>query len=1384
MNQSKNKGVDYKKLMGNALLKIESLESQLKTLENKQKEPIAIIGMSCRFPGGANSPEAFWEILSQGVDTISEVPQDRWNLNEYYDPNPDVPGKIITPYGGFVSQQQVDSFDANFFSISAREVISLDPQQRVLLEVSWEAIERANIHPDNLLDTQTGVFIGICTSDYLFCVDSMDKLSAYWGTGNALSAAAGRLSYLLGLTGPSIIVDTACSSSLVSVHLACQSIRNGECDLALAGGVNFLVSPQKSIAFSKAKMLSPDGRCKTFDAAANGYVRGEGCGIILLKRLSDAVANGDNILAVIRGSAINQDGASGGLTVPNGPSQQKVIRQALENGGVDAASVSYIEAHGTGTSLGDPIEVGAIGAVFGKTHSKEQPVTLGTVKTNIGHLEGGAGIAGLMKVVLQLQNEEIAPSLHFKEPNPYINWSELPVEVSTKLTPWETNGKSRIAGVSSFGFTGTNAHIVLAEAPTEVTSQKSEASPLPPFERGDYLERSAHILTLSAKTEKALVELVSSYQNHITTHPELKIGDIFYTANTSRAEFNHRLALIASNEKELLEKLGKYKAEGTLHATSVSGTFSRELPNNATTPKIAFLFTGQGSQYVNMAKQLYQEAPVFRAALDECDQILGSLNGKSIKEIIYSEDTETSTLNQTANTQPAIFAIEYALFQLWQSWGIKPDVVMGHSVGEYVAATVAGVFSLEDGLRLIAARGRLMQQLPEGGEMVSLIASESKVESAIAPYAEKVAIAAINGPESTVISGEAEPVRAIVGSLESEGIKTKQLQVSHAFHSPLMEPMLEEWETVANQISYNQPRIPVISNVTGTTADRNIATAKYWVAHVRQPVRFAQGMNTLHELGYEVFIEIGPKPVLLGMGRECLVGTKGQKLWLPSLRSGKPDWVQILESLGQLYIQGVKIDWLGFDRDYPRQKVVLPTYPWQRRRYWITDLQKYQKPVVSEPEKVQKQVQSNGKDNSGKVKIRLSNLHEVSTPKAYLPSEKPKRKLVEIAVNSTETEFKITPQENLQPVTYMKSETNTSNIPVVTNTNNVDINQIKETLKQKLADALYVDPSEIVEDQKFVDLGLDSIVGVEWITIINRHYGLDIKATKLYDYPTLLELTNYLAEILSKQGQAPVVVTKAEPKIETFVPKPQLTTTSPQVNTLEIKEVLKQKLADALYVDPSEIVEDQKFVDLGLDSIVGVEWVSAINKHYGLDIKATKLYDYPTLLELTNYIAETLPTKQEQVPVEIPQVKTETKESVIDSEEKLKEELRSILNRVAKKELSAQEANQMIQELKQQFKNKGKHEVVSEQLKPQPKNDGKKEKVLELIIKYTREVAPELEQVPLGPTHSLKNLGIDSASRAEIIMMIMEELSLNIPRIELAGANNIGELAEIFAAKL
>ncbi|NET45427.1 type I polyketide synthase [Okeania sp. SIO2B3] len=923
MNQKQTPGKEQNLPLERAIKALKDARSKLERYENQSKEPIAIIGMGCRIPGGASTPEVFWELLQNGVDAITEVSPDRWPISKYYDSDPTAPGKIYTRYGGFV--ERLDEFDANFFGISPKETIHLDPQQRLLLEVSWEALEYSGINPQKLKGTSTGVFVGIGGNDYTQRILSQgfEKIDAYVGTGNSHSTASGRISYLLGLKGPSLAVDTACSSSLVSTHLACSSLRNQECDLALSGGVNALTSPEFTISFSKARMLSFDGRCKTFDASADGFVRGEGCGMVVLKRLSDAVAHGDNILAVIRGTAINQDGDTSGLTVPAGPSQQAVIRQALENGGVDPASISYIEAHGTGTSLGDPIEVGAIGTVFGKTHSQEQPIIIGSAKSNIGHLEGAAGIVGLMKVVLQLQHQKIAPSLHFNQPNPYINWDQLPVKVATKLTSWDTNGKSHMAGVSSFGMSGTNAHIVLEEAPEEVRSKKSEVR------SEEDLERSLHILTMSAKTEKALEDLVSSYQKSLENAPELGLADICYTANTGRGDFNHRLGIIASKAKELTEKLQEWKTN-----KEVVGVFSGQADSKIPSQKIALMFTGQGSQYVNMGRKLYEMAPTFRKALEECDKILQPyLEVPLLEEIYPKEEQNSSVLDQTAYTQPALFAIEYALAKLWYSWGIKPSVVMGHSVGEYVAACIAGVFSLEDGLKLIAMRGKLMQKLPSGGEMVAVMASESVVKEAIGEYTSRVSIAAINGPESLVISGESAAIASICNKLESVGVKTKGLQVSHAFHSPLMEPMLTEFEKVAKEITYNQAKIPLISNVTGEKAGGEITSAEYWVTHVRKPVRFAQSMKTLESEGYETYLEIGPKPILLGMGKQCV--TQEQGLWLPSLRPGVDEWEQMLSSLGKLYVKGAKIDWSGFESDYNRQKVALPTYPFQRERYWI-----------------------------------------------------------------------------------------------------------------------------------------------------------------------------------------------------------------------------------------------------------------------------------------------------------------------------------------------------------------------------------------------------------------------------------------------------------------
>jgi|688.fasta_scaffold17423_2 acyl transferase domain-containing protein/acyl-CoA synthetase (AMP-forming)/AMP-acid ligase II/SAM-dependent methyltransferase/acyl carrier protein len=878
-------------------------------------EAIAIIGLGCRFPKAKN-PQAFWSLLRSGVDAITKVPGSRWESEN--------------TWGGFL--EQVDQFDPQFFSISPREAISMDPQQRLLLEVSWEALENAGLAAAGLVGSRGGVFIGISSGDYARLNGNLVNTEAYYGTGNALSITANRLSYFLDWHGPSWAVDTACSSSLVAVHQACQSLSQGECHLALAGGVNLMLSPQLTLTFADAKMMAADGRCKTFDALADGYVRSEGCGVVVLKRLSDALADGDNIQAIIRGSAVNQDGLTNGLTAPNGNSQQDVIHLALAKAGVKPNQISYVETHGTGTALGDPIEVNSLKSVLMEDRELNQPCWIGSVKTNIGHLEAAAGIAGLIKVVLSLKHGEIPPHLHLQQLNPYIQLEQTNIKIPTKLQPWLSVGQSRLAGVSAFGFGGTNAHVILEEAPIPVSienSLKTEQN------SANLVNRPFHLLTLSAKTEQALVDLVQSYQNYLETNPELEIADVCFSANTGRSHFKHRLAIIAADQQELTDKLAKIIAK-----SEVSGVFSAKLPSNSQSPKIAFLFTGQGSQYINMGRQLYQTQPVFRRSLEQCDEILQSyLAEKSLLEVIYPENPQELNnffLDQTAYTQPALFAIEYALAQLWQSWGIKPDVVMGHSVGEYVAATVAGVFSLEDGLKLIAHRGRLMQKLPADGEMVAVMASEDKVNQLISPYKEKVALAAINGPESVVISGEAEAIKTIVNNLESQTIKSKRLQVSHAFHSPLMEPMLAEFDSVARTISYQTSRIPIVSNLTGKMAGDEIATPGYWVRHISQPVQFAASMQTLQQQGYGIFVEIGAKPILLAMGQQCI--SDGDQLWLASLRSHQQDWYQLLESLAQLYVREIQIDWAGFERDYPKRRVLLPTYPFQRQRYWIENL--------------------------------------------------------------------------------------------------------------------------------------------------------------------------------------------------------------------------------------------------------------------------------------------------------------------------------------------------------------------------------------------------------------------------------------------------------------
>ena len=890
------------------------LQARLDSLEKQRAEPIAIVGMSCRFPGGADSPELFWELLVNGVDAISEVPPDRWNIDDYYDPDPEKPGKMSTRWGGFI--EDVDLFDSHFFGIAPREALGLDPQQRLLLELSWEALERAGQSPDQLMDSDTGVFIGISGNDYLHLQkdSGIESLDAYFASGNAHSTAAGRLSYLLGLHGPSFPVDTACSSSLVATHLAVQSLRNGECRLALVGGVNIILAPETTITLSKAHMLSSDGRCKAFDLSADGFVRSEGGGVIILKRLSDAQADGDTILALIRGTAVNQDGRSNGLTAPNGPSQEAVIRTALANGRISPQQISYVEAHGTGTSLGDPIEVQALAAVLGE--SRLEPLMIGSAKTNLGHLESAAGIVGLIKTVLMLQHEQIPPHLHLQTPNPHIPWAELPITIPTSLTPWQ-NASEKFAGVSSFGFSGTNSHIILS-------------SPPPRNQRKSGVERPLHLFTLSAQSETALKHLAANYAEHLS-HQNGDIEDLAYTVNAGRSHFVHRLTLIADKTKEIQEKLSAF----TMGQES-EGLVYRKVQGKRQ-PRIAFLFTGQGSQYSGMARLLYNTQPTFRAALDKCDQLLlPYLNCPLLSVLLADNELDAALLNETAYTQPALFAIEYALTELWQSWGIHPSVVMGHSVGEYVAACIAGVFTLEDGLKLIAERARLMQQLPAGGGMAVIFTDEEVVTKAIETYTNQLSIAAINGPSNVVISGADEVLSKVLDVLSQQGIKSRRLTVSHAFHSPLMETILDDFEQAASSIRYLEPEIGLISNVTGRlTTSKQVTNPRYWRDHVRQPVRFADAMTHLHESGCDVFIEIGPNPTLLSMGQRCL--SEGVGTWLPSLRQGKDDWQTLLGSLAQLYVMGADVDWKVFDRDYIRRKLILPTYAFQRERYWVKE---------------------------------------------------------------------------------------------------------------------------------------------------------------------------------------------------------------------------------------------------------------------------------------------------------------------------------------------------------------------------------------------------------------------------------------------------------------
>jgi acyl transferase domain-containing protein/SAM-dependent methyltransferase len=888
-----------------ALYELRSARARIEELERAQHEPIAIIGMGARFPGGVTDPETLWRVLHEGRDTITEIPADRWDVDAYYDPDPDTPGKMYTRHGAFLDH--VDRFDAPFFGISPREAAAMDPQQRLLLEVAWEALENAGQSQERVR-TEGGVFVALSNSDYSRLVmRDPAEIDVYSSTGNNFSIAAGRLSYILGWRGPSLVVDTACSGSLVAVHLACQSLRAGECRVALAGGVNLILTPEININFSKARMMAPDGHCKTFDASADGYVRGEGAGVVVLKRLTHAVADGDRVLAVIAGSAINQDGQSGGLTVPNGPSQEAVIRRALADSQLTPADIGYIEAHGTGTALGDPIEAHALAAVFGHDRPSTQPLVLGSLKTNLGHLESAAGVAGLMKAVLALQHEAIPAHLHFRTMNPHIDWNGLPVVIPTAARPWPRGATPRRAGVSSFGFSGTNAHVIVEEAPATGRAVESTNATQP------------QILALSARSDAALTQQIAAFRTYLE-HTTDSLADICDTANAGRTHFAERAAFVASNMAELRAALTRAPvARGTAEGT----------------PDVVFLFTGQGAQWPGMGNELYHTQPVFRAAIDECACILDPQIGRSLVELICSADA--TVLDQTIHTQPAVFAMEWALAQLWKSWGITPSAVFGHSVGEYAALCVAGVWALETGLTLITERAKRTSALPSGWGMSAVQSSTEELDALLSGLDAYVSIAAINGANNFVLSGREAELSDIEQKLRERGALVTRLRISHGFHSAQMESVAGDFARLVTSQEFREPVVPVISSVTGraTTLDE-LRTTTYWYNQVRHTVRFDDGMATLAALGLHHFLEVSPAPVLIGMGQQCLdPHTMHHATWSTSLRKDRGAWDQMLESLGALYVHGARVAWDAVPFEATRGRVSLPTYPFERQRYWI-----------------------------------------------------------------------------------------------------------------------------------------------------------------------------------------------------------------------------------------------------------------------------------------------------------------------------------------------------------------------------------------------------------------------------------------------------------------
>jgi myxalamid-type polyketide synthase MxaE and MxaD len=897
-----------------ALHTIRDLRTRLEQVEASRAAPIAIVGMGCRFPG-ADNPETYWLLLRDGVDAITEVPPDRWDTASLYDPDPDASGHVATRWGGFLDD--IDQFDAAFFGIAPREAAQMDPQQRLLLEVAWEALEAGGQTVEGIAGSKTGVFVGVHSHSndyYLMQAADSGALDTYSGTGTSHSVASGRLSYLLDLRGPSIAIDTACSSSLVAIHMAVHSLRSGECDMALAGGVNVMLEPTFTIAASRMRMLAADGRCKPFDARADGFVRGEGCGMVLLKRLSDALADGDPVLAVILGSAVNQDGHSNGLTAPNSLSQRAVIGAALSDAGVSPEEIGYVEAHGTGTALGDPIEVEALAAALGPRRSADHICALGSAKANIGHLEGAAGVAGLIKVVLSLQNQSIPPLPHFRSLNPHITLDGSPFVIPTAPHPWPEGQRPRYAGLSSFGWSGTNAHLIIGAAPLPGLVPGEQA----PTGRPD-------LLPISARSAAALSDLARGYAERLRGEGVPSIHDLCYSAGVHRSHHEFRLAVVSESATDLAEQLDTFAAGGqplrAAHGRAVDGQ----------APGVVFVFSGQGSQWPGMARQLLAEEPVFRAAIERCELAFAPFVDWSLLNLLAGSD---SRLDDIDVIQPALFAIQVGLATLWRSWGIVPDAVVGHSMGEVAAAHVAGALDLDDAARVICLRSQLLRRVRGQGAMALVDLGFAEVDAALDAYRDRVAVAVNNAPRSSVISGHPDAVHAVVADLQRRGVFCRPIKVDVASHSPQMDPLLDDLCSGLAALAPSPALVPIFSTVEATRVDGHAFDAAYWARNLRQPVRFAQTIQHIIAAGPACFIELSPHPILLPAIESMIQADGGHSLALASLRRGEPERATALISLGRLYTIGAPVKWPGLFSDIARW-IPLPAYPWQHERFWF-----------------------------------------------------------------------------------------------------------------------------------------------------------------------------------------------------------------------------------------------------------------------------------------------------------------------------------------------------------------------------------------------------------------------------------------------------------------